>query len=299
MRLIKFISLLILLFSIVEEKQSQCSTFTVNAGDNADLVTETLYSEDFTGQNGKGIEGTNPKDVSGCTWDIDATNAILSDQFDYFKVVNDKFQSRDLDGICSWISPSVNIQDFININLSLKASQISNANRYEASDIFYSEYSIDGGSWTYFSINGQMTDGLSASIVTVSQSGLKGSTVRIRVKIAVNEDNERFSLDDILVTGQSYKKNVCSGASLNIGGSPTASGFIGSPVVSYQWIPSLGLSSQNVSNPTASPTSNNVYKVIASYIDNGVTCEDSSLLYINIILHPFPPTLLQVFYVKV
>ena len=281
MGLIKFISLLILLFSIVEEKQSQCSNFNVNAGLFTDLVTETLYSEDFTGQNGKGIEGTNPKDVSGCTWDIDATNAILSDQFDYFKVVNDKFQSRDLDGICSWISPSVNIQDFININLSLKASQISNANRYEASDIFYSEYSIDGGSWTYFSINGQMTDGLSASTVTVSQSGLKGSTVRIRVKIAVNEDNERFSLDDILVTGQSYKKNICSGASLTLGGSPTASGF-GSAVVTYQWTPSLGLSFTNISNPTANPTSNNVYKVVASYTDNGLTCKDSSLLYVNI-----------------
>ena len=47
MRLVKFISLLILLFSIVEEKQSQCSNFTVNAGLSADLVTETLYSEDF------------------------------------------------------------------------------------------------------------------------------------------------------------------------------------------------------------------------------------------------------------
>ena len=282
MRLVKFISLLILLFSIVEEKQSQCSNFTVNAGLSADLVTETLYSEDFTGQNGKGIEGTNPKDVSGCTWDIDATNAILTDQFDYFKVVNDKFQSRDLDGICSWISPSVNIQDFININLSLKASQISDANRYEASDIFYSEYSIDGGSWTYFSINGQMTDGLSASTVNVSQSGLKGSTVRIRVKIAVNEDNERFSLDDILVTGQSYKKNICSAANLTLGGSPTASGFIGSPVVSYQWTPSTGLSSPNVSNPTTNPTLPTIYKVVASYVDNAVTCKDSSLLYINI-----------------
>ena len=282
MRLVKFISLLILLFSIVEEKQSQCSNFTVNAGLSADLVTETLYSEDFTGQNGKGIEGTNPKDVSGCTWDIDATNAILSDQLDYFKVVNDKLESRDLDGICSWISPSVNIQNFMNINLSLNASQISNANRYEASDIFYSEYSIDGGSWTYFSNNGQMTDGLSATTVTVSQSGLNGSTVRIRVKIAVNEDNERFRLDDILVTGQSYKKNICSGSNLTLGGSPTASGFIGSPVVSYQWTPSTGLSSPNVSNPTANPTSNNIYKVIASYIDNGVTCQDSSLLYVNI-----------------
>ena len=282
MRLIKFISLLILLFLIVDEKQSQCSNFTVNAGLSADLVTETLYSEDFTGQNGKGIEGTNPKDVSGCTWDIDVSNAILSDQLDYFKVVNDKLESRDLDGICSWISPSVNIQNFMNINLSLNASQISNANRYEASDIFYSEYSIDGGSWTYFSNNGQMTDGLSATTVTVSQSGLNGSTVRIRVKIAVNEDNERFRLDDILVTGQSYKKNICSGSNLTLGGSPTASGFIGSPVVSYQWTPSIGLSSPNVSNPTANPTSNNVYKVIASYIDNGVTCQDSSLLYVNI-----------------
>ncbi len=126
MRLIKFISLLILLFSIVEEKQSQCSNFNVNAGLFTDLVTETLYSEDFTGQNGKGARGTNPVDLVGCTWNIDVSNTSFSNVSDYFMVVNEELASVDLDGNCLppptcpgtaiWFSPIINIQDFIKTN---------------------------------------------------------------------------------------------------------------------------------------------------------------------------------------
>ena len=86
------------------------------------------------------------------------------------------------------------------LTFSLVASLISSSNRYEVDDIFYSQYSLDGNIWTYFSNNGQMTNGLPSSNLIVTQNGLKGSTIQIRVTMDVDQDNERFKLDDIKVT---------------------------------------------------------------------------------------------------
>ena len=100
----------------------------VNAGTNANLNTETLYEETFAGQNGKGAIG-NSIDLVGCTWTIDVSSANLSNTNDYFKVNNEKLEARDVDGTCYWYSPVINIQTYINVDLSLVASQISNSNR--------------------------------------------------------------------------------------------------------------------------------------------------------------------------
>ena len=54
-----------------------------------------------------------------------------------------------------------------------------------------------------------MSDGLPSSNINVTQNGLRGSTVQIRVTMDVDQDNERFKLDDIKVTGQAYKINLC------------------------------------------------------------------------------------------
>ena len=42
--------------------------------------------------------------------------------------------------------------------------------------------------------------------MTVSQNGLSGSTVEIRVTINVDQSNEQIRIDDISVTGKRYKK---------------------------------------------------------------------------------------------
>ena len=275
--------ILFLVTNISYLSHSQCSNLTVNAGTNANLVTETLYEESFTGQNGKGAIGTNPVDLVGCSWTIDVNAATLSNTNDYFKVNSQKLEARDVDGICYWYSPVVNIQNYINVDLSLVASQFSNSNRYEVDDIFYSEYSLDGSIWTYFSNNGVMSDGLPSSNVNVSQNGLKGATVQIRVTMNVDQDNERFKVDDIKITGQAYKINLCYGDPLSLGGSPTANWTgIGNPTITYHWSPATSLSDPNISNPIATPTSPIIYKVVSSLIDNGVTCKDSSLFYVNV-----------------
>ncbi len=274
--------IIFLITSINYLSYSQCSNFLVNAGTNANLNTETLYEETFAGQNGKGAIG-NSIDLVGCTWTIDVSSANLSNTNDYFKVNNEKLEARDVDGTCYWYSPVINIQNYINVDLSLVASQISNSNRYEVDDIFYSQYSLDGNIWTYFSNNGQMTNGLPSSNLNVSQNGLKGSTIQIRVTMDVDQDNERFKLDDIKVTGQAYKTNLCYGDPLTLGGSPTASwSGTGNPTITYQWTPTTGLSDPNIPNPIATPTTPIIYKVVSSLTNNGVICKDSSLFYVNV-----------------
>ena len=152
---------------------SQCSNLEVNAGTNANLVTETLYEETFSGQNDKGAFGSN-LDVVGCTWTVDVSSATLSNNDDYFKVVNEKLEAKDVDGNCIWYSSSINISNYHNVNLSLNASEQGG---FENDDIFYSEYSLDGGVWTYFSINGQLNDDFWPTTQIVSQSGLRGNNV--------------------------------------------------------------------------------------------------------------------------
>ncbi|MBL0308149.1 MAG: hypothetical protein IPP77_00145 [Bacteroidetes bacterium] len=56
--------------------------------------------------------------------------------------------------------------------------------------------------------------------------------------------------------------NVCSGKTVIIGGSPSASS--GTVPYTYSWDPSLGLSSSSVSNPGASPTVVTTYQLVVT-----------------------------------
>ena len=257
---------------------SQCSNLEVNAGTNANLVTETLYEETFSGQNDKGAFGSNIN-VTGCTWTVDVSSATFSNNDDYFKVVNEKLEAKDVDGNCIWYSPTINISNYHDVNLSLNASENGG---FENDDIFYSEYSLDGGVWTYFSINGQLNNDFWPTSLSVSQS-LVYNNIQIRVTIKNDQGNEKYRLDDIKVTGQTYKADLCYGSSLNLGGTSTSNWTgSGSPVISYTWTPSASLDDPTIANPVANPTSDVIYKVVSSLYDNGNLCKDSSLFYVNV-----------------
>ena len=69
----------------------------------------------------------------------------------------------------------------------------------ESSDIFNTEYRIDGGTWTTAGTNGNLNDDFTSA--TVSQTGLSGSTLEIRVTMNNGAGTEYHRLDDILVEG--------------------------------------------------------------------------------------------------
>lgn len=157
----------------------------------------TIYSEDFTGQNGKGAVGPTPTiDVSGVTWTVDVSSASLTATSDWFQVVSEIFEARDIDGDASWLSPSIDISAYTNVSFSLDAVEDGTM---EASDIFVTEYRIDGGAWTQASTNGSLNDDFTSA--TVSESGLSGSSLEIRVTMNNGAGTEYHRLDNVLVQG--------------------------------------------------------------------------------------------------
>ena len=97
------------------------------------------------------------------------------------------------------------------------------------------------------------------------------------------EANVQIKHDNIKVTGQQYKINLCYGDPLTLGGSPTANwSGTGNPSITYNWTPTTALSDPNISNPIATPTVPTIYKVVSTLTNNGVICKDSSLFYVNV-----------------
>ncbi|MDI6791648.1 MAG: cohesin domain-containing protein, partial [bacterium] len=72
--------------------------------------------------------------------------------------------------------------------------------------------------------------------------------------------------------------SICAGASVQIGGLPTASG--GTPDYSYSWSPTTGLSSSTVANPTATPAATTTYTVTVTDT-NGRQDSDSMTVTVN------------------
>ena len=78
----------------------------------------------------------------------------------------------------------------------MKARDSSAAN-LEPNDSFESFYRIDGGVWTYFENNGQLSGNFGS--VQVTQDSLSGSTIEIKVEMNVDDANEYLALDSVLV----------------------------------------------------------------------------------------------------
>ena len=162
-----------------------------------------LYIETFDLQTGKGISGVNT-DTSNVDWTIDVSGNAMVNANDFFAVSNifgdPKLVARDVnDGNAAnmiWYSPTVDITGHSSVNLFLKARDSSAAN-LEPNDSFESFYRIDGGAWTYFENNGQLSGNFGS--VQVTQDSLSGSTIEIKVEMNVDDANEYLALDSVLV----------------------------------------------------------------------------------------------------
>jgi hypothetical protein len=101
--------------------------------------------------------------------------------------------------------------------------------------------------------------GVAASSISVSGTNITYSFAPYSATV--------FSFPETtLAASAGNPETICAGGNTPIGGSPTASGGAGG--YTYGWSPSTGLSSTNVADPTASPTSTTTYTV---------TVTDSSL----------------------
>ncbi|WP_417619434.1 T9SS sorting signal type C domain-containing protein [Oceanihabitans sediminis] len=175
-----------------------------------------IYTESFTGQNGKGAVGPSPTvDISGVTWSIDISTISLTANSDWFQVVNEVFEARDIDGKGIWYSPSIDISAYTDVFFSLDASENGNM---ESEDYFHTEYRIDGGIWSRAANNGTLVGDFTSA--TVSQTGLTGNSLEIRVLIKNNAGDEYHRLDNIIVDGTPLSGNMIT-VTQSTGGSIT------------------------------------------------------------------------------
>lgn len=192
-----------------------CAVFCLGA---ASSYAATIYSEDFSGQNGKGAIGPTPTtDLSGVAWTIDISSTSLSAGTDWFRVVSERMEARDIDGNAFWYSPSIDISSFTNVAFTLDASE---SGSMESSDIFRTHYRINGGSWTLASTNGSLNDDFTSRVV--SQSGLSGSTIEIRVTVNNGAGSEYHRIDNIIVTGDPAATNDTDTEIYDTGSQPAA-----------------------------------------------------------------------------
>ena len=112
---------------------------------------------------------------------------LFANGFKYLKVVSERLEARDLDGPTYWLSPSISIADYVNIAISIAATELGSM---EVDDVIESEYRIDGGAWTTFASNGS----LGVHFAAVYQDGLSGNTLEIRVKMQNNSSMNTLEL---------------------------------------------------------------------------------------------------------
>ena len=82
--------------------------------------------------------------------------------------------------------------------------------------------------------------------MTISQSGLSGSTIEIRVTINVDQNNEQIRIDDVNVTGKRYKETICLEHQLLLEVRLLLHGLVQEHLITYEWTPATGLSATNV-----------------------------------------------------
>lgn len=113
------------------------------------------------------------------------------------------------------------------------------------------------------------------TVFAYSDTGSCSSTMNGTATVWVNP---------VPIVSAGQPQTICAGSSVQIGGSPTASGGAGGGYT-YSWTPSAGLNSPTVANPVASPASTTTYNVTVSDA-NGCNSAESS---VTVTVNPLPP----------
>ncbi|MEM8873257.1 MAG: hypothetical protein AAGD32_03265 [Planctomycetota bacterium] len=165
-------------------------------------VAATLdYTEDFTGQNGKGAIDDS-MDTSGVDWSIDVSQAGFANANDFFQVVDGVFTAQDIGGIAVWTSPGISNTAGSLLELTV---DVGGDNNHESGDFLIVAYSVDGGStfddfYSFFGTDGDSTESrffdapTGTAQTTVTTTGLD---LLIRVTVANNTGAEIMTFDNV------------------------------------------------------------------------------------------------------
>jgi len=166
----------------------------------------TIWSEDFNdaADDGVGAVGPTPTITSPASgkWSVNVDNCNLSASTDWFKVVSQQLEARDVDGTqqsngtgdgALWTSEAIDISAYSNISISV---DVSESGDLENQDFVKASYKIDAGSITQFGFN---YDDFGSNTYTVT--GLSGTSLVIYLEADNNADAEYLRFDNVLVKG--------------------------------------------------------------------------------------------------
>jgi hypothetical protein len=256
-----------------------------------------IYTEDFstytegTGIDGSGNIGDYPAGVS--QWTLDVSAATLSATSDWVKVTGERLSFRDVDGDAIWESQLIDISTATSdVTFSLDGD--NNAGGFEPLDYFDVYYSVDGGAFTLISNWNGLGDAMHtilgevggtdwAGPTTITQGGISGSTLQLRVVVINNAGGEEIYLDNIVVSEGALPPSInitspANGASLapgttNVDLEFSSANLNGTETVN---ITVNGVQTNDVTSPFPIMTANGQsYTVLVELVDGGLLDSDT------------------------
>jgi hypothetical protein len=171
----------------------------------------SLNSDQFTGENNKGYDGSSTLDVSGVDWTITGDASGVTASTDYFAVKSEQMEIRDIDGTLTWESESFSISNYSSLKLSIDLG--ANGDFESSGDIFTIGYILDGGSKTAL-LTGVVDEAAAGDPMTINSTELSstlatftadisgtGSNLKIYVEANNNAGTEYYYFDNVVVEG--------------------------------------------------------------------------------------------------
>lgn len=173
---------------------------------NSSLQAQEAWRESFSIPN-KGIWGdTNGEiqsDFSGITnWTLDYAEVKLQNENDYAKTVSTsggRFEVVDITGEVVWISATINISEYIKVDIKLNASE-TGSNTNAKLKYLKAFYRLNEGAEIPFDFNGENLGNWGSA--TAEQKGLVGEKLQIIVHLANDYSADKVILDEVIVIAE-------------------------------------------------------------------------------------------------
>ncbi len=149
------------------------------------IVTRSIWLEDFNLSSGATIDSGTTK------WSRTYAGGGAAQVN-----VSKTFIAQNTTSAVTWLSEPVNIAAYPGgVDLSM---QLFNSGNLEAGDSLKSFYSIDGGAFVAFPINGDL-EGTFLNGISAEARGIIGTTVTIKVVMKNNFNNEHYYIDNVAI----------------------------------------------------------------------------------------------------
>lgn len=173
---------------------------------NSTLNAQEIWHESF-GLPDKGIWGDGNGNIQSdfsevSTWNLEYSNVVLQNDKDYAKTVTTsggRFEVVDINGEVIWLSSSIDIADFISVDIKLNAAETGSNNNTERKYL-KAYYRLDKAEKMLFDTNGQNSGNWGS--VIAEQKKLIGKELQIIVHLANDYAGDKVILDEVVVTAK-------------------------------------------------------------------------------------------------